>query len=189
MTPERAESTESNALNTAGVESSSLSQATTAEMSSFNSIREQMTTDTSNLHSMEITGLDTAGSAKPDTANGTDNLNKTPQAATDGNMMMSDSDETSADSPATKPEGDVDPNGKPESPGPGTDSNSPEGGGASGGKAGQDNLKAPDNAPTDKQDSEKIDPFDKRYNELPPSQDGPAVQSIPGNKTETPPLP
>ena len=71
MAGERAESAESNAISTPRFDSG-LSQQTSAEMSSFSSIREQMTQDTSNLHAMEITGLDTAGGAK-DGTNGTTN--------------------------------------------------------------------------------------------------------------------
>lgn len=126
MAGERAESAESNAISTPRFDSG-LSQQTSAEMSSFSSIREQMTQDTSNLHAMEITGLDTAGGAK-DGTNGTtspESMKSMSQAATDGNMMMSASDETSADSDPSKgkppaesdPARDSDPNGNPEKPG------------------------------------------------------------------------
>ncbi len=125
MAGERAESAESNAISQPSFDSG-LSQPTNAEMSSFSSIREQMTQDTSNLHAMEITGLDTASGGKDGTT-GTaspESMKSMSQTATDGNMMMSASDETSADSdPSSKPPAetdparDSDPNGNPEKPG------------------------------------------------------------------------
>lgn len=89
MPPERAESAESNAINNSASESANLSQSTNAEMSGFASLRESMTSQTANLHDVEITGLDN-NNAK---SNGTARDGKNPPANSDDSKIHSSHDQ------------------------------------------------------------------------------------------------